>query len=179
MDICATKKHVGIVSVSLREMNVAHSFVSKLLQLLLMLGILLLSTEFVYLFGFLISDTANHEHNHCFGHILTVFIIVAVRRVNWILHVIEFVLRYLFQNASCEPRLMLLKHVLDIFAKNRVKEILRLVDHRAILKQATSSFRFACKVYKSINLFDRRCREVVIRRQELLELRDLFSILIS
>ena len=103
MDICATKKDVRVVSVSLRQMNVAHSFVSKLLELLLMLGILLLSSEFMYLFGFLIRDTADHEHNHCFGHILTVFIIVAVSRINWILHVVEFVLGDLFQNASCEP----------------------------------------------------------------------------
>lgn len=155
MDICATKKDVRIVNISLRQMNVTHSFISKLLELLLMLSILLLSTKFVYLFGFLISDTADHEYNHCFGYILTVFIIVAVRRVNWILHVVEFVLGYLFQNASCKPRFVLLKHVLDILTKDRVKEILGLVDHRAILKQASSSFGFACKIHKCINLFNR------------------------
>lgn len=144
-----------------------------------MLGILLLSSEFMYLFGFLIRDTADHEHNHCFGHILTVFIIVAVSRINWILHVVEFVLGDLFQNASCEPWFVLLKHVLNIFTKDGVKEILGLVNHRAILKQAPSSFGFTCKVYKGVNLFDRWCREVVMSRQELFELRDLVGILIS
>lgn len=144
-----------------------------------MLGILLLSPEFVYLFGFLICDTSDHEHNHCIGHILTVFIIVAVRRVDWILHVVEFVLGYLFQNTSRKPWLVLLKHVLNIFTKDGVKEILGLVNHRAILKQAASSFGFTCKVYKGVNLFEGWSREVVMSGQELFELRDLFGIFIS